>query len=254
MINKKFNIDFSIVTIVNNFEVYHEFCDNLSNQEDIEYELVPIYNLNSEYKSARKAYNSVLDKCNGKYIIFTHPDIRFQTKRELSLIKKYVDDIDSFGVIGSAGAYYDDHDLNKRTIYSSMLHGINKINAGIEIQGVKEVQTVDECFFITEREYILSNRFSETDGWHLYAVELCLESILQKRMNFVIPVNMWHISDGKSFDVNYIYQLERLIKVYGDYFPIIYTTVKMWKTKGVCSKIYRRYYIVKQKIKRIIMG
>lgn len=78
MINKKKDIDFSIVTIVNKLEVFDDFCKSVEKQQDVSFELIPIYNLKNEYKSARSAFNSVLNKCNGTYVIFTHPDIRFE--------------------------------------------------------------------------------------------------------------------------------------------------------------------------------
>lgn len=252
MIKRQDDVDFSIVTIVNSLEVYEEFCKCLNNQENIKFELIPICNLNGEFESGRKAYNSVLDNCNGKYIIFTHPDIRFKTSNVLLSIKENICGLDSFGVIGAAGATADKSNISKRVIYSNMLHGKDQKPAGIRINEPQMVQTVDECFFIVNREFILNNKFKEVNGWHLYAVELCLECILQKKNNYVVPVDMWHISDGKSLDANYVYQLEGIIKKYREYFPMLYTTVKAWKTNGFLSKIYRRYYTIKQKIKKIV--
>ena len=254
MIKEQKDVDFSIVTIVNDLEKYTGFCQSLNSQKNIKYELLPIYNLDGAYQSARKAYNSILDSCNGKYIIFTHPDIRLEETETLFSVKEYAERIETLGVIGVAGATFDEGNINKRIIYSNILHGKDKNPAGIQIERPEKVQTVDECFFLIQREFILKNKFAQVDGWHLYAVELCLQYILQDRINYVIPVKMWHMSDGKSLDVNYVYQLERLIKIYGEFFPIFYTTVKIWKTKGMLSKIYRKYYIIKQKLKKRIMG
>lgn len=73
MINEQENIDFSIVTIINDQKMFEGFCTSLNKQKGVRVQLIPIYNLNNEFYSARKAYNSILDKCTGKYVIFTIP-------------------------------------------------------------------------------------------------------------------------------------------------------------------------------------
>ncbi|MDU5912997.1 MAG: glycosyltransferase [Anaerococcus vaginalis] len=245
-------IDFSIVTIVNKQDVFKEFCKGVEQQIGVSFELIPIFNFDGDFKSARRAFNSVLDKCNGKYIIFTHPDIRFGTHRELHKTKIYLDQINEFGVVGAAGATSNKNNKNKRIIYSNIVHGSNKRKAGVTINSIQEVQTVDECFFILNRSYISSNKFSTLEGWHLYSVEMCLKCILENKKNYVIPLNIWHLSDGKSLDSNYMHQLNKIIKIYKNDFPILYTTVKLWKTKGILSILYRHYYYVKQRIKKIL--
>lgn len=244
-------MDFSIILIVNNLKMFEGFRINLHKQEGVQYEVFPVMNLNGEFSSARVAYNSVLNKCTGKYILFTHPDIRFRNSQVLSSINDQLCSLKRFGVAGAAGAApRGEHD---RDIYSCMVHGDKKKSAGINIDTIKEVQTLDECFFIVDQKYMKTHIFPEVDGWHLYAVELCLDCIINGEKNYVIPISIWHISDGKSLDVQYVYQLERIINKYYNYFPVIYTTVKAWKTKGLLPKVYRKYYIVKQKIKRKLL-
>lgn len=246
------NLDFSIVTIVNNPEVFDGFCRSLETQTAIRYELIPIYNLHGEFHSARAAYNSVLDTCRGEYILFTHPDIRFEAPAVLSSLKNDLDRLGTFGIVGAAGAAADKENVHRRILYSSMLHGKDKRAAGAAVHGPQPVQTVDECFFVAESAYILANRFPDADGWHLYAVELCLESLLKQKTNYVLPMDLWHISDGRSLDANYVYQLERIIRLYGSQFPVLYTTVRIWKTRGLAAAVYRRYYALKQKIKKVL--
>lgn len=253
MIKKKDDIDFSIVTIVNKKDIFEDFCKSLETQSGVSFELIPIYNLSGECGSARSAFNSVLNKCNGTFVVFTHPDIRFETSNELYNAKKILSRITNFGVIGAAGATAEKYHKNKRVIYSNMVHGIDKKNAGIRIDSIQEVQTIDECFFILDKRYITETKFSDLNGWHLYAVELCLQCILENKKNYVIPLNIWHLSDGKSLDSNYIFQLNKIIEIYGKDFPIFYTTVKIWITQGIWPKFYRQYYFLKQVIKRKIL-
>ena len=151
-----------------------------------------------------------------------------------------------FGVVGAAGAIQRE---KKREIITAMVHGDNAMPLGTLVDRICEVQTVDECFFIVEREYFISHRFPETDGWHLHAVQYCLEAIKDGRKNYVVPARVWHLSDGKSLDYHYVNQLEELIKKEKEDFDLICTTVKAWPTKGIRAMIYRKYYVLKQYIK-----
>ena len=241
----------SIVTIVNNNQVYKEFLENLKHQVNIDYQLLPIINDNNQYDSARSAYNSVINECIGDYVLFCHPDIRFLDDESLYHMFQYVKEIREFGVVGVAGAAKSQK--NGRIIFSNILHGIDRRNAGEQIREAMEVQTVDECLFIFEKEYIKQKKFSNKKGWHLYAVEECLDALMAKKNNYVIPANLWHISDGKSLDSNYMIQLEEIIKTYKSNFKLICTTVKAWKTQGFYAWAYRKYYRFKQCIKRKVM-
>ncbi len=60
-----------------------------------------------------------------------------------------------------------------------------------------EVQTVDECFFIMNKNIIEKMKFTSLNGWHLYAVEQCLRMTKLGKRNYVVPANLWHLSDGK---------------------------------------------------------
>lgn len=246
MVHKTVEIEITIITIVNNMDVYREFLQSLNTQKSIYYEVKTVFNCNHEYSSARKAYNEAAEYARGKYLFFVHPDIRFLDELSLADIMVYVRKIDEFGVIGAAGAIQKG---KKREIITSIVHGDNAMSLGTLADGLYEVQTVDECFFIVERKYFISHVFPETEGWHLYAVQYCLEAIKDARKNYVVPVRVWHLSDGKSLDYNYVNQLEQLIKVEKNDFDMICTTVRAWRTKGVMALVYRKYYVLKQYIK-----
>lgn len=238
--------DISIITIANNIEIYEEFLRNLHEQVNINYELITIDNYNNNYLSATRAYNLATKNAKGNYLFFLHPDIRFQDNTELSKILKILNLIEDFDVVGIAGAVGKG---SKRIIKSNIIHGSSKRSVGQKIDGPTKVQTVDECMFIIKKDKFNKNFFKERDGWHLYAVEYCLEAIKNNGSVYVIPSNIWHLSDGKSLDYHYMFILNDIINDYKKYFKVIYTTVKGWKTRGVFSKIYRNYYFLKQWLK-----
>lgn len=239
---------YTLIIIMNRKDVYDEFISSLEKQEDVFYEIICIDNCNNQYKSARKAYNEAAMKAKGEFLIFLHPDIRFTSKHDLYYITKYVENIKSFGVIGVAGSPYDLVD-GKRVILSNIYHGNNRCKAGKSINRPEVVQTVDECFFVVEKEEFSKILFSQKEGWHLYAVELCLQFGKLDKRNYVVPANLWHLSDGRSLDYKYVVQLRELINEYKDSIEHINTTVKKWGTKGWINYYYNIYYLCKQWIK-----
>jgi len=238
----------SIICIANDTEVYEGFLESLRAQIFTDHELIPVMNLNNEYTSARRAYNEAAASASGRYLLFLHPDIRFNDENALGDIISALPE--SFGTCGIAGAIrlwkY------KREILTTIVHGSGRIPAGRSITGPEEVQTLDECFFIIENKYFKSHPFSGKEGWHLYAAEYCLNCIRDGRRNYVVPARVWHMSDGRSLNAQYVLQVEQLIDEQKDWFDLICTTVKAWRTRGTAALLYRKYYYNKQRLKSII--
>ena len=240
-----------IFTIANNKQILDEFKKNINKQKNVEYSLIVINNYSNEYNGARIAYDQETEKVTDGIYIFCHPDIRFETNFALHDFIDYCEKLNDYGVIGVAGSpcYLRN---NKRIIFSNIHHGAGMLNAGERIDNAVEVQTVDECFFAVKSDWFKIHPFDKVDGWHLYAVVLCLCYLTLGKRNYVVPAKIWHISNGSSLDPSYIVQLKRTIKKYKNEFPYINTTVKKWKTKGVGSRLYLDYYWMKQYVKKLI--
>lgn len=243
----------SLFCIVNDNKMYEGLLKNISAQVDLDFKIIPFMNIQNDCKGARIAYNSLLKDMEGEYAVFLHPDIRFLDKHALRDIIDFCDSLGNFGVVGIAGC--PENLINgKRIIYSSIFHGERKVKVGSPILQPAEVQTVDECFFVFRREVICKLGFEEAPGWHLYAAEQCLR-VKKIGLNcYVIPSNVWHLSDGKSLDPSYVKQIDILIQAYKDQYQNINTTVKKWKTSGMLSYLYRRYYYIKQRLKKGLRG
>lgn len=243
----------SIIVIVNNINIYESFLENLHTQENVDFEVIPVWNINNkQFNSARKALEYGASCSDAKYLLFVHADIRFLSNNTLRDLLDLVTKIGDFGVIGVAGCPYKLL-KNDRIIYSTILHGDDKKQAGFPFDNPIEVQTVDECLFIQKSDYFKKTKFTKKEGWHLYAVEQCLRAKEDGLKNYVIPTDIWHMSDGKSLDPNYVKQITVLLKEYSDKYEHINTTVKRWKTKGISSNLYLIYYYFKQKIKKKII-
>lgn len=89
-------------------------------------------------------------------------------------------------------------------------------------------------------------------GGHLYAVEYCLDMLDVGKRNYVVPIEVWHKSDGVSLDYLYCDQVLKLLEKYKDKYKYINTTVKQWTTSLYGRKIYIPYYRIKQKIKHFV--
>lgn len=239
----------TIVVIANKAEVLEDYIKSLDAQTNVVFQLIVIDNKDNQYSGARKAFNSVLAQAKYDVVIFSHPDIRFMTDTALADIMLQIESLNNFGVVGIAGC------AEGRTwrILSNIVHGTDKDNAGTKISNPIEVQTVDECFFAMERDVAQKNNFINEDGWHLYAVEQCLQMRRINKKNYIVPADVWHLSNGKSLGPTYLKDLERVIDEYKNDTEYINTTVKQWKTKGIRPYLYRRYYYVKQIIKRQCM-
>lgn len=240
------NYKCTIISISNNKKITDGFRVNLSEQKNVSYQLIIIDNRNNIFNGAREAFNSVLGQIENEIVIFSHPDIRFLSDNGLSSILEEVKKIDCYGVIGVAGC----QEGIQWKLLSNIKHGKLKKDAGEKITDYAEVQTVDECFFVMKKTVIQKMKFTKLPGWHLYAVEQCLRMINEDKKNYIIPADLWHISDGNSLDPRYMTCLEQILKIYAKNIEFINTTVKQWKTQGIKAWLYRKYYFVKQIIKK----
>lgn len=240
----------SVLCIANDKKIYDDFLENLAEQKFKDFELITALNMNGEYSGARTAFNENASDAKGEYLMFIHPDVRFLDENAFGDIVYMLDREAPFGVAGVAGAVSDGK--GGRDILTTIVQGEAKEKVGSCIEKAEEVQTLDECLFVIEKDYFEKNPFSNQPGWHLYCVEYCLNAIRDGRVNKVLPSRIWHMSAGNSLDEKYMDQLEKLIEKEKDQFDLICTTVKAWKTGGRAASAYRKYYAFKQKAKRMI--
>lgn len=245
----------SIITIVNDKSRYEGFTESLETQNFKAFELIPVMNMAGELQGAREGLRLGASKASGKFLLFSHPDIRFQDADALGDFVNAASEISEFGVVGAAGAAANEH--GGRDIVSSICQGdgktpISDLPCGRTPSGAESVQTVDECFFMMDAEYYREHPFPERKGWHLYAVEACLSAIKNGMKNYVVPARLWHMSDGKSLDPEYVKQVKGMCKDEKRNFDVLHTTVKSWKTRGIGPAMYRNYYQMKQSIKKAL--
>lgn len=223
---------FSIITIVNDQAVYGQFKKSLEVQKGVSYELLTIDNCNNQFSSARLAYNRVIKKAKGDYLVFLHPDMRFLDEFALRDVLSQVTNTDDLGVAGVAGCPFELNSHHKSTILTTIVQGAHPQKIGKPISRMTEVQTVDECFFVMEHSFCKEHPFSDVPGWHMYAVEQCLVALLSDRKNYVVPARMWHYSPGNSESWQYVQTGREIVYRYGKEFSSINTTMTTWNTRS----------------------
>ena len=178
----------SVICVWNNEEQYQNILIHSLNIQDCDYELISIDNRNHAFTSCATALNWGADHSTGD---FTHQDISFEKKSSLKefcqFIKAHPDII--IGAIGAKQKAYREDYL---------------------------CDTVDECCFGMTREVFDSLRFNEKacNGWHLYAVEMCLRA--KERAKFgggVCNPGIWHFSGG-NVDLSYMKKFKQLLVMY----------------------------------------
>lgn len=220
---------FSLMTIVNKEGVYKDFKKSLSTQKGVNYELIKIKNDHNQFDSARAAFNAAMKHAHGDYFVFLHPDMRFLDDYSLRDALNQIVELDNLGVAGVAGCPYELHH-HQSTIVTSIVQGDPYYHFGKMIHQITDVQTVDECFFVMQRDFALQHPFSDIKGWHMYAVEQCLVALLHEKKNYVVPARMWHYSTGYSENWQYVQTGREIVERYGKHFSSINTTITTWNT------------------------
>lgn len=239
----------SIISVVSNKEQCEEWLEaGLNIQLFKDYELILVNNENnSAFQDARAALNAASKMARGKYFVYIHQDLKLLESNALAEIYKYAEQLEDFGVLGVAGAPINYH----QPICSSAMHGKKQNYPGIKVNIPTKVMTVDECLFVISRDNWIGHPFSGLSGWHLYAVEYCLNMLEKGKDNYVIPINAWHASEGLGACVDYCKSLKTFLRLYSDKFKYVNTTMKPWRTDWI-GMIYLQYYTVKQYIKMFV--
>lgn len=233
----------TIACCYNNIEQYNLFVDSLNIQTET-FDLIGIDNRNQKYNSCSKAYNSVLGEIETEYVVFSHQDIIFDDEKALQKFVDYLKRIDSFDILGVAGAK-----AGEKRIFTNVNDGKGKYAGEERIQGIQEFDTVDECFFGGRTECFVQYPFDDIlcDDWHLYAVERCLNAKVNGHKVYACDVSLIHNSVGRithGFNVN----LYRICKKYSKNFGRIRTTCANTST----AFIGRTAYYIKREIRVVV--
>lgn len=219
---------FTIICVFNDSKILENFLLKGLETQNCPHETILIDNSGDAFPSAAKAFNSVLDKAKGEYVVFSHQDISLNSTDALESIDSCLRDLGNPVIVGAAGKQE-----GSEYTTSCIVHGNPPRRAGRWRTGAKteRVQTVDECFFIVSGRLLQRHAFDEVacSGWHLYAVDYCL-SLKGQAGVFVIPMkSLYHKSTG-LISGDYYSTLKNIAGKYEDRLKWINTTCGNWPT------------------------
>jgi len=194
--NKIVNYDYSIITLVHDFNEYLNFCNSLKTQQGKHsIELIAIPNFNNMYTNVGKAYNNAMDISSGKHVIFLHQDV-VVPDNWLNSITKNIKQLEveqsKWGVIGPAGVT-----LDHKAYYYLTDASLTPLNPPNKYKN--EVLTLDELCLIINKQTGLRFRDERITGFHFYGADICMNAKSKGLHNFAIDAYCYHNSlDGKK--------------------------------------------------------
>lgn len=238
---------FSIITIVNNFEIFDNWLyPSLIKQTMWPLcELIVIDNTKNKWSSAASAFNYYGRKAKGKYLLLAHQDVELvdnnYLERAFYFLNKLSQNLGVAGVAGvKEGCEKNFIDLLRGKVEHPNGNWPGKIGCSPE-----EVATVDELLFIVPKEVFERVSFDEITcfHWHLYAVDFCLACRKAGLSVIVLPLHTRHRSAGdfardlKTFLIRkgrlpseYYISMRNLIEKYNKDYKYISTTCGQWRT------------------------
>ncbi len=218
----------SIICVYNNKEILNEYILKSLKTQTSDYELILIDNTENKFQSAAEALNYGGKKANGKYLMFVHQDIDLLSENWIKNVEEILDLIPELGIAGVAGKLD-----GKNGIISNIKDGIPPKQTGTtRIKTFMKVQTLDECLFIIPKSVFEILTFDEEtcDGWHLYAVDFCLNVMKIGFFVYVLPLSLYHRSSAPSVSEDYYNSVKKMLNKYKNDYKWVYTTMGNWNT------------------------
>ena len=186
----------SVICCYNKAAEYAAMSESLKTQT-IPWELIGVDNSKGRFSSAAAALNWGAMQAGGDVFVFLHQDILFCREDALAQL---------VGVI-----------LQTPNPVVAGLFGAKHTGEETYIGDFKAYETLDECCVAMSRETWSMLRFNETlcDGWHLYAVELCLRAQNAGVLICAKDCGIRHLSNG-TVDKNYMKTFRKIMLAYPD--------------------------------------
>lgn len=234
----------SLISVYNNDEKLNEMVESAKIQKNVNVEYILIDNSGQRFKSASEALNYGVSKATGEVIVFLHQDIVFLDSFQLENIYYFA--LNNKNVIFGSAGVKSKIENPKGTILSSMYGGESKN----KIDTLKQPElclTLDECLIACHTNCLRNLSFDEKicDGWHLYGADLCLQANLLENMKvMVVPMNIWHKSNGNA-DNAYLSTQNKLGKKYCKKYKIINTTNGYVYTNAIKRFLLNTYRVIR---------
>lgn len=184
--------NFSICTLVTNFDEYQEMIATFENagfNDDIT-EFIYVDNSNDNSDDGFSGLNKFLNLATGKYIILCHQDILLKYDH-IDVLNRCITELDAldpnWAILGNAGF----NGLTEKYCRISDPWGDNtKIG-----QLPAKVKSLDENFLLIKNEANLALSH-DLNGFHMYGTDLCTIASFLGWNAYVIDFHLYHKSGG----------------------------------------------------------
>lgn len=212
---------------------------SLRKQKDVEYETIFLNAKELGFRSAAETLNFGCSKAKGDFFVICHQDIVFESENVLKEIEDYCKKL-QFGIVGVAGIA----SINKQSyVVLRIKEGPQKNIAGNyrNFNDPIKSYSLDECLFVIPSENF--TKFNDLGmTWHLYASDYAYQCHKDNLEVYTLPIeNIYHASNGKSFNFNYFEALEKLSQKCKKDFKYIYTIYGKWPTNPFLLKLKINY-------------
>lgn len=187
------NVSLSFICATNDTKTLNEMLiTSLKKQNNQDFELIVINAKEHGFKSASETLNYGANIAKGKYLCFVHQDIEFLNDDAVDKIIEFFSNND-FGIAGVAGE--TGSTKKEFAVYSSIIMGEERTQAGLFLSTLKEAYSVDECvMFVKKNQFKKFDDYGDT--WHFYGVEYSLRCIKNNEKVLLFPINIYHKSSG----------------------------------------------------------
>ncbi len=226
--------DFTVVCVSHRPEILRDWLSPSLASQSARLEIRIVDSSTEHFPSCAAALNAGAADARGRYLLFVHHDVAWDSVDFLSELAKKLDALPSLGAAGVVGPV--DHpscrhrDRSRGQILAGQRPGVL---TGSRVDNPEEVQTVDELMLIVPATVFQQLKFDEQtcDSWHLYAVDYCLSVRTRGLKVYVLPAVVRHASPG-AVDRAYFKTLTKLCRKHRANVPKIYTTCDPWSTRG----------------------
>lgn len=195
---------FTIGYIDHNQDVFNKYLGLSLSKLKGEFDII----FTSDENKPAKNYNYILENSKNRYVILTHQDISFSDTL-LERIEYTINQNPNFGVLGLVGV-----DNTKKYYWSSPDEQF-------------ELQTLDCCFIVVDKEHNIFFDTETFDDFHLYVEDYCLQT---KHITGKSPYTILIGKDPRKLDylVHFSNTIKKLGGQWGEYKKYKSRLIEKW--------------------------
>lgn len=191
----------TFISCVNDYRTYRKnvlkSLKKFPSKHDIE--IIDIDNSDNKY-SAAEALNLGASRSSGNLLVFCHQDVYFLKKWVNFLADQLLKVDNNWGVLGPVGSRLSDGKREKAGhYYAERKFSFDSKNLPIEVQSLDECCLIVKSDAFRAKDLMFDERYP---GFHIYGLDICLQSIHSGLKNYAIDAPIRHEGEGvrdKSF-------------------------------------------------------